>query len=194
MDEKADKVQPQTSWLETWVERGLRFVDDLGTIGKLAVIPAIAILILVPGAIQQRFDPVELVRSTVFLTMPLTLAVGLIFVASFTGFIKTGYGFVAMSGVALTICANVAIYYGCADCSGLIDAAHEAAYDWTPKFIRGEILGGGIVTNVIFIVVCLFKYIQLYHLGGFLASIVCGVFLGLSLMWLFRPISHIAKT
>ena len=185
---KESEDSTQANWISTSVERGLRVANDFGKIGKLAILPAIAILILVPGIVQQAFDPGKILHDTIVRTLPLTVTVGLIFVMLCPGFVESFVVFIVFSGFAFVVGAAIADYYGCTDCGGLalIKSASQLADDWTPKWFSEH---GAFLNLIPFMIFCVIAYVQLYHFATFLASIICGVFLGFSLIFLFRPIS-----
>jgi len=191
VDEKDDKVEPETSWMNSWVERGLRFTDDLGVIGKLATIPALVIIVLVPGSINKVIDnPLDagtLVKETSFHTIPLTLAIGLTFALICNRVFSNLLQVVVFFSFAILIGAGAADYFGCSDCGGttLINSAQQTVQNLMPEWFTHN---AGPLNAIPFILVVIIEYFNKYALGKFLASIVCGLFMGFALMWLFRPL------
>jgi hypothetical protein len=185
VDEKDDKVEPETSWMNGWVERGLRFTDDLGVIGKL---PALVIIVLVPGninkVIHNTLDAGTLVKETAFQTIPLTLAIGLTFALICDRVFSNVLQAVLFFSFAILIGAGAADYFGCSDCGGttLIDSAQQTVQNLMPEWFTHN---AGPLNAIPFILIVIIEYFNKYALGKFLASIVCGLFMGFALMWLF---------
>jgi hypothetical protein len=193
VEEQGDSIEPTTSRITSWVERGLRFTDDLGVIGKLATIPALLIIVLIPTnisrAIDNQLDPGAIVEETAFHTIPLTLAIGLTFALVCKGVFKNVLQIIAFFSFALLIGASAADYFGCPDCGGtaLIYSAQQTVQTWMPEWFTHN---AGVLNFIPFILAAIIEYFKKYALGKFLASIVCGLFVGFALIWLFRPLPN----
>jgi hypothetical protein len=198
MSEEQNVNPSHQSWLNVWVEKGLRYRDDLGIIARLAAIPAGLVLLLIPGALETAlghpFDAEEIMRSAVLHTLPLTLAVAMLFVSAiYASKAETLWPFLISIPIIIFISGALADHFGCLGCNGEITAqnAKDLAYDWTPSWIRSN---AGPLNAIPLLLAFIAEYVRRYDPGTFLASLVCGAFLGLSVLWLLRPRAREAET
>ena len=191
MSEKQNVIPSRQCWLNAWVEKGLRFRDDLGVIARLAAIPAGLVLLLIPGALETAlghpFDAEEIMRSAVLHTLPLTLAVAMLFVSAvYTSKAETPWPFLISIPIILYISGVLADHFGCLGCEGekTVQNAKDVAYECTPTWFRNN---AGPLNAIPLLLAFIVEYVRRYDPGTFLASLVCGIFLGFSFLWLLRP-------
>jgi hypothetical protein len=180
------------STVEILFDKASRFVDDLGTVGKVAFIPGILIALIIPTSIEQLKHPEQLFYLAAIKTMPLTITIGIVVVSLCTPYIKNGLHLLILWAFSIVLCASIADYYGCVECGDRkqIEHAFELSREWTPKWFADS---AGPLNAIPFLLACLVAFYQLYGTRTFLAAIVCGLYLGFAALYLMRPVSQPAQ-
>jgi hypothetical protein len=178
--------------MNDFFDRSWRVVSDLPKIGAGATLAGVIVTILTFGvtfSIDQLYRPDLTLYQTALRTMPLTLAVCSVVIAASKRWFEKPLSYVVFAMLAIGLSSGIADYASChPDCGGTtqIQKANQRVNDWTPESLKGIPLVGVFP----FLVAIVLEYLWLYSLGTFLSAFVCGWFLALAVMRLWKKFTE----
>ncbi|MBI5320510.1 hypothetical protein [Bradyrhizobium sp.] len=179
-----DARPPKGTGPVAWFERISLLGDDFRKIGKASIVPAVLLAALFPALVDQLTHPGQFVYLAAVRTFPLTATIAVIWISAHVWNTSTRlnwYALLAIWCVSLYISISLALHFGCSDCGKLSDIQEET-YAWLPQFARQA----GI-SAVAFLVTAGIYFFRIYGWASFLASLICGSYLGLAGIYVLRP-------
>jgi hypothetical protein len=182
MDPSDGKLPTRTGPVE-WFERISRLGDDFTKIGKASIVPAVLLALLFPALVDHLSHPEQMVYQAGVRTFPLTVTVAVVWISTNiwnTSKRLNGYWLMAIWFVSIYVSIGLAAHFGCDDCGKLRDIT-EQTNSWVPKSL---IWGGYLVA---FLITAVIYFFELYGWASFVASLICGSYLGLAGIYVLRP-------
>lgn len=182
MDPSDGKLKTRTGPVE-WFERISRLADDFTKIGKAAIVPAVLLVLLFPALVDQVSHPGQLVYQAGVRTFPLTVTIAVIWITTNiwnTSKRLNGYWLIAIWFFSMYVSIGLAAHFGCDACGKFEDIADQTN-SWLPKSLN---FGGGYFLG--FLITALIYFFKLYGGASFVASLICGSFLGLAGIYVLR--------
>lgn len=190
MDPQESKPPTKSGPVE-WFERISLLGDDIRKIGKTSIVPALVVSMLFPALVDQLSHPELLVYQIAARTFPLTTTIAVIWISTNIWNVSkrmNGFWLIVIWCVSLYLSIDLALRYGCDHC-GKLEDIHDLTYSWLPK--PANQAG---VYHVAFLISAAIYFFNIYGWQSFLASLVCGSFLGLAGIYLLRPGGPLDRT
>ena len=182
MDPSDGKLPTKNGPVE-WFERISRLGDDFRKIGAASIVPAVLLAIVFPTLVDKVSHPGQFVYQAGVRTFPLTVTIAVIWISTNiwnTSKRLNGYWLIAIWVVSIYVSIGLAAHFGCYDCGRLEDITDQT-YSWLPKSLN---LGVGYF--LAFLITAVIYFFKLYGLASFVASLVCGSYLGLAVIYVLR--------
>lgn len=183
MDAPDGKLPTKAGPVE-WFERISRLGDDFRTIGKASIVPAILVALLFPAIVDQVSHPEQLIYQAGVRTFPLTVTVAVIWITTNiwnTSERLNGYWMIAIWCLSIYISISLATQFGCHEC-GKVEDITDQTNSWLPKSVSFWL-----TYMLAFLITAVVYFFMLYGWASFVASLICGSYLGLAGIYVLRP-------
>lgn len=179
-----DARPPKRTGPVEWFERISLLAGDFGKIGSAALVPAVVIAALVPALVDHLSHPGRLLYAAGGRTFPLTATIAVIWISTSvwnTSKRLNWFWLIAIWCISIFVSIRLAVHFGCDNCGSFIDIQQETQA-WLPEFARQPGL-----SPVALLISAGVYFFGIFGVKLFLASLVCGSFLGLAGIYLLRP-------